>query len=554
MDSAPLYVTVETLTRIVFPTMYALAGFAVYRWLMPDLSLVAKRLASVMLVAQALVISKTLFVEPSSSLDVWLWQLHQEWNVPATLAATQLALVGCIALVSAWLCRTRMLLQRLYLFGIALVFLFLAYDEYFTVHEHWAGWNYYLFLGMAVVAATLAVAALSPRRSWKWHICLLAGLAISAVGGIQVERFGSVCGNYGLLTIDACPPITVWALEEILEFLGIWLTLVAILGHFSNVSPPSKRLRRALYVMPALWIVGLIPIAPIWPIAQQADSQPAAVAFESGEVLHAYRISKSKSNFTVGLFLSPEGWEFNNLGYSVHLVDQVTGESIVSRHTHANRRLEFYLAPGHIPVYRQWKRIYFPPQTPTNHALSVVLTLWHKRDDKIIYERVLSSDLKLLSDRQVVLGELVLPADSPAPSTLPLAQFDNGFTLGAVELPEHARPGENLVIPFTWHSAENGREDHVQYLHLGHEESGAWFVYDQEPLGSRLPTHLWYRGLADSETWQVPLPADLAPGQYRVFTGIYRTRDRQRVPATDANGTSFVDARIPLGALTIWSN
>ena len=119
MDSAPHYVTVETLTRIVFPTMYTLAGFAVYRWLLPDLSLVARRLASVMLVAQALVISKTLFVEPSSSLDVWLWQLHQEWNVPATLAATQLALVGCIALVSAWLCRTRMLLQRLYLFGIA---------------------------------------------------------------------------------------------------------------------------------------------------------------------------------------------------------------------------------------------------------------------------------------------------------------------------------------------------------------------------------------------------------------------------------------------------
>ena len=82
-------------------------------------------------------------------------------------------------------------------------------------------------------------------------------------------------------------------------------------------------------------------------------------------------------------------------------------------------------------------------------------------------------------------------------------------------------------------------------------ESGAWFVYDQEPLGSRLPTHLWYRGLADSETWQVPLPADLAPGQYRVFTGIYRTRDRQRVPATDANGTPFINARVPLGTLII---
>ena len=206
------------------------------------------------------------------------------------------------------------------------------------------------------------------------------------------------------------------------------------------------------------------------PSHRQVGGQPAAVAFESGAgsacLPHIEQKKKQISQF--GLYLSPEEWDYNGLGYSIHLVDKLTNESFVSRHTHAYRRLEFYLAPGHVPVYRQWKRIYFPPQTPTNHALSVVLTLWHKRDDKIIYERVLSSDLKLLSDRQVVLGELVLPADSPAPSTVPLAQFDNGFTLGAVELPEHARPGESLVIPFTWQSDETGREDHVQYLHLGH--------------------------------------------------------------------------------------
>lgn len=551
MESATLHVTVETLTRIIFPTIYVFAGLIVYRWLMPHLSIVARRLASVMLAAQALAIGKTLFIQPSSSFDLWLWQLHGEWNVPATLAATQLALVGSVALVSAWLGRPHMLLQRLYLLGIGLVFLFLAYDEYFTVHEHFAAWNYYLALGISVVAATLVVAAFSQRQSWKWHACLLAGLAISAAGGIQIERFGSVCGDYGLLYIDACPPITVWALEEILEFLGVWLTLVAILGHFSDGSPPSKRIRRALYVVPALWIALLIPVAPIWPIAQQAYSQPAAVAFESGAGLHAYRIEKNKSSFTVHLFMSPEGWDFKALGYSIHLVDQITGESIVGRHTHAYRRLEFFLAPGRVPVYRQWKRIHFPPQTPTNHALSVLLTLWHKRSDDIVYERVLSSDLKLLSDAQVLLGELVLPVDTQTPTAAPLAQFQNGFTLGAAGLPESARPGENLVIPFTWQSSENGREDHVQYLHLGHAESGDWFVYDQEPLGPRLPTRLWYQGLADSETWQVPLPTDLAPGQYRVFTGLYRTQDQERVPASDAEGTPFVDARVPLGNLII---
>ncbi len=551
MESAQLHITVESLTRIIFPIIYALAAFSVYRWFMPDLSTLARRLASVMLVAQVLAIGKTLFIQPASSFDLWLWQLHSEWNVPATLAATQLALVGSIALACAWLYKPRMQLQRIYFFGIALVFLFLAYDEFFTVHEHLTSWNYYLALGMGVVAATLLIAALSPRRTWKWHVCLLVGLAISAGGAIQVERFGSVCGNYGLLYIYQCPPNTAWAFEEILEFLGIWLTLVAILGHFSNLAPPSKRIRRTLYVTPALWIIFFIPNAPIWSVAKQSFSQPAAVAFESGASLQAYRIEKKARSFTVHLFLSPEGWDFKELGYSIHLVDQISGDSIVSRNTHAHRRLEFFLAPGHVPVYRQWKRIHFPPQTPSNHALAVLLTLWHKSDGQIVYDTVLSSDLQLLSETQLLLGELVLPADSPAPAARPLAQFENGFALGAADLPERARPEANLVMSFTWQSSENGSEDHAQYLHLRHEDSGEWFVYDQQPLGARLPTRLWYPGLVDSETWQVPLPAELAPGQYHIYTGLYRARDQERVSASDADGSAFVDARVPLGEIAI---
>ncbi|MDE2820931.1 MAG: hypothetical protein OXI40_14455 [Chloroflexota bacterium] len=551
MESAAVHVTVETLTRIIFPTSYALAGLIVYRWFMPQLSRVARRLAGLMLAAQALIIFNALYIESPSSFYVWLWDLHREWNVAAALASTQLALVGGVALGCAWLSRSRMALQRLYFVGIALVFLFLAFDEFFTLHEYPISWNYYIYLGALVVGATLVVAARSPRRSRQWHACLLAGLAISALGAIHVERFGSFCGDYGLLYIDACPPNTVWELEEILEFLGIWLALVALLGHFSSLSPASGRLGRILYFMPALWIVLIVPSAPIWSIARQVGGEPAAVAFASGTGLHAYHIDKRQSNFTVRLFLSPERWDYNGLGYSIHLVDQITGESIVSRDTHAYRRLEFYLAPGHIPVYRQWKRIRFPPGTPTNQALSVVLTLWHKQGEEIVYDRPLSSDLKLLGDAQILLGELVLPAHSPAPTTPPLARFDKGFSLGAAELPNVARAGENLVISFNWRSDETGSEDHAQYLHLGHAESGAWFVYDQEPLGPRLPTRLWYRGLADSETWQVPLPNDLAPGQYSVFTGIYRARDGERVPARDLDGSPFIDARVPLGSLII---
>ena len=81
-----------------------------------------------------------------------------------------------------------------------------------------------------------------------------------------------------------------------------------------------------------------------------------------------------------------------------------------------------------------------------------------------------------------------------------------------------------MRISFTWHSDVNWQEDLVQFLHFGFENSGDWWVYDRPPLGPRLPTRLWYSGLADSEAWEVPLPPDLAPGRYEVFTGLYRSR------------------------------
>ena len=47
------------------------------------------------------------------------------------------------------------------------------------------------------------------------------------------------------------------------------------------------------------------------------------------------------------------------------------------------------------------------------------------------------------------------------------------------------------------------------------------------------------------------MSADLAPGDYSLFTGLYRLSDRERLPATDADGEPYMDGRVPLGGLRI---
>ena len=135
-------------------------------------------------------------------------------------------------------------------------------------------------------------------------------------------------------------------------------------------------------------------------------------------------------------------------------------------------------------------KVEIPPQAPANRALWVVLTLWREKDGEYVLQEILASDHRLLSDTQVILDELIIPSPSASSSADALAVFDNGFTLDAVDLPEYARAGEALSLPFAWLSEEQGREDYIQFLHLGHQESGTWWVYDQQPLGPRLPTPL----------------------------------------------------------------
>ena len=273
--------------------------------------------------------------------------------------------------------------------------------------------------------------------------------------------------------------------------------------------------------------------------------------------MHGYRIDSGEEAAHIRLYVSARQQDYIRfdfrVGYSIHLVDQASGESVASTDRPATSRHSFWLlGPGYMPIYRQPLQITIPPGTPTNRALWVVLALWHRQDDEYALLKIITSDHQLLDDTQVVLGELVLPAKATATAlTVPLAVFDSGFTLDAVDIPARAQPGETLTIPFTWRSSSDGNNDLVQFLHFGHEESGAWWVYDQQPLGPRLPTRLWYNGLVDSETWYVPLPANLAPGRYTIFTGLYRQSDLERVPASDANGRPWLDNRVSLGSLMI---
>lgn len=518
-----------------------------YWQLIPSLSPTARRLAGAMLALQVTVIGLSLFVQPATAFEERLWSINREFNIPSIVASMQLGTVAGVALMGAWLAKQHMILTRLYLFGLFLVFAWVALDEFLSFKSYTRESSWILstiVLGLVTVAATILVAARSPRSVRKWHACLLMGLALNALGSFFVDQLPS-SGTRGYM-------------EEALETLGAWLALIAVLGQFTAALPsPSARVRRLLYIVPALSILLFLLYHLVPRLEMQLVAQPANVEYQSEISLRGYRVDSRDGKFDIRLYSAANVWRWNSInsdvvGYSLDLIDQASGETVANHNEYVSQQMEFLLfGPDYLPVYRDAAELLIPPTTPANRALWLVLTLWRNDDGEFVRQSILKSDLPLLSDSQVILSEFVPRAASATPSATPLARFDDRFVLTAAILPESARAGEELPIAFGWRSETEGREDLAQFLHLGHVESGEWWVFDQPPLGARLPTRLWYSGMVDTETWSAPLPADLAPGNYAVYTGLYRHSDRERLPVMSADGWLFPDARLPVGVLTV---
>ena len=547
-----MLVNPDSVNRAVFLLLYAPVCFVSLRWLVPRLSLFARRLTVSLLALQIAVMLMALLARPAPTFDSWLWNLDWEFNIPSSLASAQLALLGSLALAAAWQARSRPG-HALFLAGIGPAFLFLAWDEYFMLHEHIADWQrQYAVLGAAMLLASAVLALRLPARERLWQICFAAGLAMSAVGAVIFEDMDRLCGDQALIQLRGC--LHLYTIEEMLEFLGIWLALLAIAGQFSLAQPrPSRRLRISLALMPALWVVLLLLIS-LWPRMEwRLQAEPAQVDFADGVSLRGFRADIDADSIAIWIYATAPArlWNYGSLGYSIHLVDLASGDSIMGRDQHVSKVRDYWLFDRHHQaIEREFMRLELPA-APVNRGLAIALSFWREADDGFPLLEIQASDRPLLGAKQAILQEFAFEAPAAPATSPPIARFSPGISLQSHDMPAAARPGDSLSVAFSWRSDMRIADDYTQFLHLRHEESGRQWSHDQQPLGKRLPTRLWYAGLADSESWRLALPADLAGGAYSVYTGLYHWRDLQRLPAVDAAGRAWLDDRVPLGRLIV---
>ncbi len=105
---------------------------------------------------------------------------------------------------------------------------------------------------------------------------------------------------------------------------------------------------------------------------------------------------------------------------------------------------------------------------------------------------------------------------------------------------------EALSLTFYWRCDQRPAQDYTTFVHVLPARAGVPVVaqMDSPPAGGAYPTSLWQPGEVIRDTITVPMPPDLAAGNYEIVVGLYDPISGQRLPVAGA-----ADAGIHLPAI-----
>jgi hypothetical protein len=129
--------------------------------------------------------------------------------------------------------------------------------------------------------------------------------------------------------------------------------------------------------------------------------------------------------------------------------------------------------------------------------------------------------------------------------------FDNTFRLtGADGLQAVAAPGDTLDLTFYWQAMRQPADNYAEFVHLRPAQADKLVGQaDGSPGPAGRPTITWDTPTETlvSPSFELKVPPDLAPGRYRIVTGLYDSSSGQRL--STAQGDSA-----PLETLTVTSS
>lgn len=148
---------------------------------------------------------------------------------------------------------------------------------------------------------------------------------------------------------------------------------------------------------------------------------------------------------------------------------------------------------------------------------------------------------------------------APAPTAAAWPEHPVGATFGsALELVGFdvpggltRAPGDVLPVSLLWRAAQRIADDYTVAVFVIGPEGVPVAQRDSFPLNGFAPTSAWRAGALQRDNHGLPLPADLAPGEYTLWVVVYPWQNpSDRLPVTGPEGMAAGDHAV-LGAVVV---
>jgi hypothetical protein len=118
------------------------------------------------------------------------------------------------------------------------------------------------------------------------------------------------------------------------------------------------------------------------------------------------------------------------------------------------------------------------------------------------------------------------------------AQFGDFAALVGVNGGSAPKPGGDFAITLIWEGRATPDHAYSAFVHLLDQKDRIVSQIDRQPVDGARPTDGWVAGEYLEDGYSLPVPTDLAPGQYSVEVGLYDPASGARVPVTVAGRSS----------------
>jgi len=123
--------------------------------------------------------------------------------------------------------------------------------------------------------------------------------------------------------------------------------------------------------------------------------------------------------------------------------------------------------------------------------------------------------------------ELVMPhVENPLNFNLDNKAYLLGYDLD----PAEPSPGGSVLLTLYWRAGHVGDKNYTVFTHVIDQNGQMWAGQDNWPQAGEFPTSLWLGGEFITDAYELALPADVPPGEYRFEVGMYLLETMERLP------------------------